>query len=230
MRLSPQDIPKRSAAGAGSEPLDRLEGFRIQREFTADAARAADPAHHPAQPASTPWPTEGSRRRCMRYRGWRGSSAARYRPRTFSIDPRAATRDLCRGRGIHGAPGVGARQGYRAERHRDPGVGPRQWRCCHAHSEPGRERNQSFAAEDDRRDRAGGRGAVRVLDEGPGIKEDDAADLPALLAARPATRKRDRLSIVQRAEAHGATVSVENRPTGGAMFCLSFNRSAVARG
>jgi signal transduction histidine kinase len=77
-------------------------------------------------------------------------------------------------------------------------------------------------------------GTVRVLDEGPGIKDDERE----LIFQRFWRRDRRRagsaglgLSIVQRiAEAHGATVSVENRPTGGAMFTLSFGRSTATRG
>jgi signal transduction histidine kinase len=69
-------------------------------------------------------------------------------------------------------------------------------------------------------------GAVRVLDEGPGIKEDERE----LIFQRFWRRDRRRtgsaglgLSIVQRiADAHAATVRVENRPTGGASFSLSF--------
>ena len=69
---------------------------------------------------------------------------------------------------------------------------------------------------------------VRVLDEGPGIKEDERE----LIFQRFWRRDRRRtgnaglgLSIVQRiADTHAATVSVENRPTGGANFSLSFAR------
>jgi signal transduction histidine kinase len=71
-------------------------------------------------------------------------------------------------------------------------------------------------------------GTVRVLDEGPGIKEDERE----LIFRRFWRRDRRRtegaglgLSIVQRiANAHAATISVENRPTGGAKFSLSFAR------
>jgi len=73
------------------------------------------------------------------------------------------------------------------------------------------------------------RGMVRVLDEGPGIKEEERA----LIFQRFWRRDRRRtgnaglgLSIVQRiADTHAATVSVENRPTGGANFSLSFARA-----
>ena len=71
-------------------------------------------------------------------------------------------------------------------------------------------------------------GMVRVLDEGPGIKEDECE----LIFQRFWRRDRRRtgnaglgLSIVQRiADTHAAIISVENRPTGGANFSLSFAR------
>ena len=73
-------------------------------------------------------------------------------------------------------------------------------------------------------------GMVRVLDEGPGIKEDERE----LIFQRFWRRDRRRtegaglgLSIVQRiADTHAATISVENRPTGGATFSLRFARIA----
>jgi signal transduction histidine kinase len=71
-------------------------------------------------------------------------------------------------------------------------------------------------------------GIVRVLDAGPGIKDDERE----LIFQRFWRRDRRRagsaglgLSIVQRiADAHAAVLSVENRPTGGAQFSLSFAR------
>jgi signal transduction histidine kinase len=76
----------------------------------------------------------------------------------------------------------------------------------------------------------GSSGLVRVLDEGPGIKEDERE----LIFQRFWRRDRRRaegaglgLSIVRRiADAHAAIVSVENRPTGGANFSMSFARVA----
>jgi signal transduction histidine kinase len=69
---------------------------------------------------------------------------------------------------------------------------------------------------------------VRVLDAGPGIKDDERE----LIFQRFWRRDRRRagsaglgLSIVRRiADAHAAVLSVENRPTGGAQFSLSFAR------
>jgi len=71
-------------------------------------------------------------------------------------------------------------------------------------------------------------GTISVLDEGPGIKEEERE----LIFRRFGRRDRRRagsaglgLSIVQRiADAHGTSVGVENRPTGGARFSLRFTR------
>jgi signal transduction histidine kinase len=73
-------------------------------------------------------------------------------------------------------------------------------------------------------------GMVHVLDEGPGIADDERE----LIFQRFWRRDRRRagsaglgLSIVQRiADAHAAIVSVENRPMGGANFSLQFARAA----
>src|SRR5437016_11171368 len=77
-------------------------------------------------------------------------------------------------------------------------------------------------------------GTVHVLDEGLGINDDDRE----LIFRRFWRRDRRRaggaglgLSIVQRiADAHAAVVTVENRPTGGADFSVSFGRSAPQHG
>jgi signal transduction histidine kinase len=72
------------------------------------------------------------------------------------------------------------------------------------------------------------KGAVHVLDEGPGIKDDD-RDLIFRRFWRQDRRRTGGaglgLSIVQRiVDAHAANISVENRPTGGANFSLRFAR------
>jgi signal transduction histidine kinase len=73
-------------------------------------------------------------------------------------------------------------------------------------------------------------GTVRVLDEGPGIKDDDREMIFRRFWRQDRRRAGSAglgLSIVQRiAEAHTAVVKVENRPTGGADFSLSFGRAS----
>ncbi len=67
---------------------------------------------------------------------------------------------------------------------------------------------------------------VRVIDEGPGVPESERE----LIFRRFWRRDRRRLggaglglSIVRRVvEAHGGSISVTNRPEGGAVFSLSF--------
>jgi signal transduction histidine kinase len=73
-------------------------------------------------------------------------------------------------------------------------------------------------------------GSVCVLDQGPGIPDGERE----LVFRRFWRRDRRRtgsaglgLSIVRRiVEAHAGTITVENRPTGGAQFCLSFGAAA----
>jgi signal transduction histidine kinase len=71
-------------------------------------------------------------------------------------------------------------------------------------------------------------GIVQVLDEGPGIALDDRELIFRRFWRRDRRRKGGAgvgLSIVQRiADAHAATINVENRPTGGANFSLRFAR------
>ncbi len=67
-------------------------------------------------------------------------------------------------------------------------------------------------------------GAVHVLDDGPGVPEDDHKSIFRRFWRRDRTRADGRglgLAIVARvAEVHGGSVGVENRPEGGAMFTL----------
>ena len=73
-------------------------------------------------------------------------------------------------------------------------------------------------------------GSVTVLDRGPGIRDDERE----LIFRRFWRRDRSQsgstglgLSIVQRiVELHAATITVENRDTGGARFSLLFNKAA----
>jgi signal transduction histidine kinase len=67
-------------------------------------------------------------------------------------------------------------------------------------------------------------GIVRVLDEGPGVPEAERQTIFRRFWRRDRSRPESRglgLAIVARvAETHGGTVTVENRPDGGAMFVL----------
>ena len=152
---------------------------------------------------------------------------------TLSIDPqeKADLHAICAEVAEFAAP-LALAQGkdIALERQRSVGVGPRQCGDAVARDpQSGRECDQPFAAGDDGGDRGRGRAAsVRVLDEGPGIKDDERE----LIFQRFWRRDRRRagsaglgLSIVQRiADAHAADLSVENRPTGGAQFSLRFAR------
>jgi signal transduction histidine kinase len=70
----------------------------------------------------------------------------------------------------------------------------------------------------------GKEGIVRVLDDGPGIPDADRESIFRRFWRRDRTRGDSRglgLTIVARvAEAHDGSISVENRPQGGAMFTL----------
>jgi signal transduction histidine kinase len=67
-------------------------------------------------------------------------------------------------------------------------------------------------------------GIVHVLDDGPGVPEADHDTIFRRFWRRDRARAESRglgLAIVARvAEAHSGSVSVENRPDGGAMFTL----------
>jgi signal transduction histidine kinase len=245
VRLSPQDIPKEilPLVQAVNQALDRLEaGFRIQREFTADAAHEL----------RTPLTILRSRIDTL---ADRGISKALHRDiegmarivsqlldiaelEAFSIDPQdtADLRAICAEVAEFAAP-LALAQGKDIAL---SGTETPVWVRGNAemlsrairnlvenainHSPP--KTTVEIVVADD--------GTVRVLDEGPGIKDDERE----LIFQRFWRRDRRRagsaglgLSIVQRiAEAHGATVSVENRPAGGAMFSLSFGRSIATRG
>jgi signal transduction histidine kinase len=237
VRLSPHDIPKEilPLVQAVNQALDRLEaGFRIQREFTADAAHEL----------RTPLTILRSRIDTL---ADRGISKALHRDiegmarivsqlldiaelETFSIDPqeKADLRAICAEVAEFAAP-LALAQGKNIALsgtdasvwvHGNPEMLSRAIRNLveNAINYSPPETTVEIVVEDD--------GAVRVLDEGPGIKEDERE----LIFQRFWRRDRRRtgsaglgLSIVQRiADAHAATVRVENRPTGGASFSLSF--------
>src|SRR5262245_914768 len=239
VRLSPQDIPKEilPLVQAVNQALDRLEaGFRAQREFTADAAHEL----------RTPLTILRSRIDTLTDRSM---SKALHKDiegmarivnqlldiaelESLSIDPVekadlqaisaevaefAAPLALAHGKNIalsgSEAPvwvSGNAEMLARAIRNRVENA--------INHSPAGT--TVEIVVEDS--------GMVRVLDEGPGIKEEERE----LMFQRFWRRDRRRtggaglgLSIVQRiAEAHAATISVENRPTGGATFSLGFVR------
>jgi signal transduction histidine kinase len=245
VRLSPQDIPKEilPLVQAVNQALDRHEaGLRIQREFTADAAHEL----------RTPLTILRSRIDTL---ADRETSKALHRDiegmarivsqlldiaelETFSIDPqeKADLHTVCAEVAEFAAP-LALAQGKDIAL---SGTETPVWVSGNAemlsrairnlvenainHSPP--KATVEIVVADD--------GTVRVLDEGPGIKDDERE----LIFQRFWRRDRRRagsaglgLSIVQRiAEAHGATVIVENRPTGGAMFTLSFGRSTATRG
>jgi signal transduction histidine kinase len=239
VRLSPHDIPKEilPLVQAVNQALDRLEaGFRIQREFTADAAHEL----------RTPLTILRSRIDTL---ADRGISKALHKDiegmarivsqlldiaelETFSIDPheQADLRAVCAEVAEFAAP-LALAQGKNialsgteasVRVHGNPEMLSRAIRNLVEnainYSPPGT--TVEIVVADD--------GMVRVLDEGPGIKTDERE----LIFQRFWRRDRRRtgsaglgLSIVQRiADAHGATVRVENRPTGGASFALSFGQ------
>jgi signal transduction histidine kinase len=73
-------------------------------------------------------------------------------------------------------------------------------------------------------------GVVRVLDDGPGVPESDRESIFRRFWRRDRGRAESRglgLAIVSRvAEAHDGSVSVENRPGGGAIFTLRLRPAA----
>jgi signal transduction histidine kinase len=239
VRLPPEEIPKEilPLVQAVNQALDRLEaGFRVQREFTADAAHEL----------RTPLTILRSRIDTL---ADRGISKALHQDiegmarivsqlldiaelETFSIDPaeKADLRAICAEVAEFAAPLALARGKNIALSGSDASVwvngNPEMLSRAIRnlvenainYSPPGT--TVEIVVESN--------GMVRVLDEGPGIKEDERE----LIFQRFWRRDRRRtgnaglgLSIVQRiADTHAATISVENRPTGGANFSLSFAR------
>jgi len=239
LRLPPEEIPKEilPLVEAVNQALDRLEaGFRVQREFTADAAHEL----------RTPLTILRTRIDALTDQG---VSKALHKDidgmarivnqlldiaelETLSIDPleRADLRAICAEVAEFAAP-LALAQGKNIALSGSDGpvwVNGNAEMLSRAirnlvenainYSPPGT--TVEIVVEDG--------GTVRVLDEGPGIKADERE----LIFRRFWRRDRRRiegaglgLSIVQRiADAHAATISVENRPTGGAKFSLSFAR------
>ncbi len=237
VRLATQDIPTEilPLVQAINQALDRLEaGFRMQREFTADAAHEL----------RTPLTILRSRIDALLDRGVAKTlhkdidGMARIVSQlldiaeleTFTIDPleKADLRAVCAEVAAFAAPLALAQDKSLALSGTETPV----WVNGNAemlaravrnlvenainHSPPGT--SVEIVVKDG--------GAVHVLDEGPGISGQDRE----MIFRRFWRRDRRRtggaglgLSIVQRiAEAHAAIVKVENRRTGGADFSLSF--------
>jgi signal transduction histidine kinase len=239
VRLPPEEIPKEilPLVQAVNQALDRLEaGFRMQREFTADAAHEL----------RTPLAILRSRVDTL---ADRGVSKALHQDiegmariisqlldiaelESFSIDPheKADLRTICAEVAEFAAPLALAKGKNIALSGSDAPV----W--VNGNSEMLSRAIRNLVENAINYAPPGttveivveSSGMVRVLDEGPGIREEERK----LIFQRFWRRDRRRtgnaglgLSIVQRiADTHAATISVENRPTGGANFTVSFAR------
>lgn len=239
IRLPPEEIPKEilPLVEAVNQALDRLEaGFRVQREFTADAAHELrtpltilrsriDALADAAISKTLHKDIEGMARIVSQL-----LEIAELE--TFSIDPmeKADLRAICAEIAEFSAP-LALTQGKNIAL---SGSQTPVW--VHGNGEMLSRAVRNLVENAINHSPAGSTveivveesGTVRILDEGPGIKEHERE----LIFRRFWRRDRRRaggaglgLSIVQRiADTHAATITVENRPTGGAKFSLGFAR------
>ena len=138
-----------------------------------------------------------------------------------ATDARADLHEVCADAVGFMAPlAVDRGQDHRADRRGGPGVGARPCRGavpCRAQS--GRERHPPHAAGVSIEVEVSDDGAVRVLDDGPGVPEADRESIFRRFWRRDRADGESRglgLAIVARvAEAHDGSVTVEDRPGGG---------------
>jgi signal transduction histidine kinase len=241
VRLPPDDIPKEilPLIQAVNQALDRLEaGFRVQREFTADAAHEL---RTPLTILRSRLDTLTDRASCKAlYQDIDGMARIVSQLldiaelETLSIDPfeKADLHTICAEVIEFSAPLALAKGKDIALSGSDASV----WVNGNPEMLSRAIRNLvenaiNYSASGTTVEIVvGSSGLIEVLDEGPGIKEDERE----LIFQR--FWRRDRrwvggaglgLSIVRRiADAHAAIIKVENRPTGGANFSMSFARVA----